>query len=239
MSIEEEQALVRSLHLGGLTIHEIALKVGKSASWVYTRLRDEYQPKRKRDTAEVAPEFVGVAPADSVLAQELEAVSAMRVSGMTYEEIAERLHRSIYWVHSRLRGRYRPRSTRTEMLFQEQAVVPWLCSHGHTIVTQCERLSYGPFVLEADIISTLGPERWITEVKVSANGHELHTAIGQLVLHRCLTSEGTNLRCQVALPLTARPERVSDALLGALSTRESIGVVFVPWEGPGRSSDAA
>jgi hypothetical protein len=90
-----EKALVRSLYVAGLTIHEIAAKVGKSGSWVYTRLSDKYQPKRKRDTADVAPEPVETVPDDSALAQELEAVRAMRVSGMTYEEIAQQLHRSI------------------------------------------------------------------------------------------------------------------------------------------------
>ena len=61
---------------------------------------------------------------------------------MTYEQIAEKLKRGIYRVHSRLEGKYQPRDVRTEMLFQEQAVVPWLESCGHVIVSQCERFTY-------------------------------------------------------------------------------------------------
>lgn len=124
------------------------------------------------------------------------------------------------------------------MLFQEQAVVPWLESCGHVIVSQCERFTYDQFVLEADVVSTLEMERWITEVKVSPNGHELHTAIGQLVLHRCLPTAAPPPRLQIAFPVSARPQRISDAILRALAARESINVAFIPWEPPINSGAA-
>ena len=239
MSIEDEKQIVRSLYTSGLTIHQIAAQVGRSAGWVYTRLSDQYAPKRKRDTADVTPEAIGAVPDSPALAQELAAVRLMRASGMTYEQIAGKLGRSIYWVHSRLRGKYRPRDVRTELLFQEQAVVPWLQSRGHVIVSQCERLTYDRFVLEADVVSTLGTERWITEVKVSANGHELHTAIGQLVLHRCLPTAELPQRLQIALPVSARTQRMSDAILRALAAKESIEVAFIPWEPPIKTGESA
>jgi len=239
MSIEDEKQIVRSLYSSGLTIHQIAAQIGRSASWVYTRLSDKYTPNRRRDTVDVPPEAVREVAASQPWAEELETVRSMRSSGMTYQEIAEKLNRSIYWVHSRLRGKYQPRSVRTEILFQEQAVVPWLQSIGHVILSQCERFTYDEFVLEADIISTLGADKWITEVKVSANGHELHTAIGQLVLHRCLPTAGAPPRLQIALPISARPQRMSEAILRALATKESIEVAFVPWEASSKPVEGA
>ena len=124
MSIDDDKALVRSLHQSGLTIHQIAKRVKKSAGWVYSRLNEKYAPDRTRETAEVVPEPAETVD-DPVLTQELKAVRDLRASGMTYDKIAAHLGRSIYWVHSRLKAKYQPRDVRTERLFQEQAVVPY------------------------------------------------------------------------------------------------------------------
>jgi transposase len=228
MSIADDKALVRSLHRSGLTIREIAKQVKKSPSWVYSRLNENYAPERTRETADVPPESAEI-PDDPVLAGELKEVRDLRTSGMTYDQIAEHLGRSIFWVHSRLRDKYRPRDVRTERLFQEQAVVPYLIAAGHTIVKLCERAHYGAFVLEADILSAFGDETWITEAKVSANGHEFHTALGQLVLHRCLRPGGSKLRLQVVMPLEARPSRFDDDLFAQLEAKAGIAVLFIPW----------
>ena len=230
MSIDDDKTLVRSLYQTGLTIHEIAKQVKKSSGWVYSRLNEKYAPNRQRDTADVQPEPADM-PDDPVLAQELKAVRDLRASGMTYDKIAAHLGRSIYWVHSRLKAKYQPRDTRTERLFQEQAVVPYLIAAGHTILKQCERATYGRFILEADVLSEFRGWTWITEAKVSANGHELHTAIGQLVLHRCLRPDGSKLRLQVVVPLAARASRFDDDLFAQLEDKAGIAVVFIPWTG--------
>jgi transposase len=238
MSIDDDKALVRSLQRSGLTIHEIAKQVKKSPSWVYSRLKEKYAPNRERETADVQPEPADI-PNDPVLARELMAVRDLRISGMTYDEIAAHLGRSIFWVHSRLKAKYQPRDVRTERLFQEQAVVPYLVAVGHIIVKQCERARYGGFILEADVLSEFRGETWITEAKVSANGHELHTAIGQLVLHRCLRPGGSALRLQVVVPLEARPSRLDDDLFAQLEDKAGIAVVFIPWAGTAEHEDGA
>jgi hypothetical protein len=233
MSIEDEKATVRALHAGGMTIHEISAHVGRSASCVYTRLRDDHAPKRTRDTADVAPEPIEDISTNAVLRAELEEVRRLRKSGLTYEQIAEALGRSIYWVHSRLKGGYQPAGSRTERRFQEQAVVPYLLDAGHMIVAQCERPVYGRLVLEADIVSRFNNETWITEVKVGADGHEIHTAIGQLVLHSALRQDGKDLRLQIAVPAGARPPRFDDAVLAAVRLSVRIEFAFIPWDRPG------
>jgi len=239
MSIDDEKNAVRSLYADGMTIHQIAAHVGKSPGWVYTRLRDEYAPKRKRDTSDVAPEPFQDVPTDPLLRAELEKVHLLRRSGMTYEQIAEHLGRSIYWVHSRLKGRYQPRDLRTERHFQDQAVIPYLLDAGHLVLAECERSTYGQFVLEADVVSRYGDTTWITEVKAGANGHELHTAIGQLVLHRALRPDGSQVRLQIALPANRRPLRLADPILDALRATASIQVILVPWSGPVKLDDGS
>jgi hypothetical protein len=222
-----------------MTIHGIAKQVGKSAGWVYARLNDEYAPKRKRDTPDVATEPIEDSTAGSALRGELEQVRQLRASGMTYQEIAQRCGRSIYWVHSRLKGQYQPRDLRTERLFQDQAVIPYLTAGGHTILGQCERSKYGEFILEADVVSQVGSETWVTEVKAGANGHELHTAIGQLMLHRALRPDGLDVRLQVALPTEGRPSRMTDSVLKALREAARIEVLFIPWPGSPELDDGA
>ena len=85
----------------------------------------------------VVPEPITDGPIDATLRAELEEVRRLRSGGMTYEQIGEHLDRSIYWVHSRLKGRYQPNDVRTERLFQEQAVIPFLVDAGHVIGAQC------------------------------------------------------------------------------------------------------
>jgi hypothetical protein len=106
-------------------------------------------------------------------------------------------------------------------------------------VKLCERARYGGFILEADVLSEFRGETWITEAKVSANGHELHTAIGQLVLHRCLRPGGSTLRLQVMVPLAARPSRFEDDLFAQLEDEAGIAVVFIPWVGAAEREDGA
>jgi len=230
MGVDDEKALVRSLYSDGLTIHQIAVRVGKSSGWVYSRLNEKYAPKRKRATTQDAPDVIATVPDDPTLLGELEEVRSLRAQGMTYQEIATKFGRSVYWVHSRLRGKYQPRDSQTERRFQEEAVIPFLLGLGHDIVEECRRERYGSFVLEADVISRRDALSYITEVKASAKGHELHTAIGQLVLHRCLHPDGSQFKLQAAFPEEART-RLEDPLVASLVGAEGIEVLFVPWRG--------
>jgi len=229
MRLEDEKVMVRALYDSGMTIHQIAVQVRKSASWVYSRLNDEYAPKRKRDTADVLPEEIAVVPEDDVLKNELEEVRRLRADGWTYRKIADHFDRSIYWVHSRLRKGYQPRNAQTEQRFQKEAVIPFLISEGHAIVTQWDRCEYGDFVLEADIVSELDGVCWITEVKATATGHQPHTAIGQLVLHRALGDEGGGTRLQIALPEEAQGGRICEDLVEAIRMDSGIDFAFIAW----------
>lgn len=78
MSLQDEIERVHSLRESGLTIHQIAAEVGRSAGWVYTRLNSKYTPKRKRATPDTPPDPIGPPPADGKLAQELDDVRKLR-----------------------------------------------------------------------------------------------------------------------------------------------------------------
>ena len=230
MSLEEEKRQVQHLRfVERLKLQEIANRLHKSLFWVNSRLDEKYEPKRQRTTSSdeslLPTESL---PDDSALSLEVEKIQALRSEGLTYEQIAARLDRSIYWVHSRLRSQYRPRKVRNEKNFQEERVLPYLLSLGHILVAQYSRLESDSFPQEADLITTLEGRRWITEVKVSILHHEFHTAIGQLLIHRYACCKTDHPALQIALPEELHNPRLSSGLVSFLKQQLGIDVLFVP-----------
>ena len=192
-----------------------------------SRLDSNYEPKRKRRISLDDTNFDRLqVPDNQELAMEVERIRELRKSGLTYEEIANRLSRSVYWVHTRLRDAYHPTRTRAEKLFQESRVIPYLQTLGHRAVQQYQRIQGLGFSQEADIVSTLVGTAYVTEVKLHLTQHQLQTAIGQLVMHRLLAPGPLEL--QIAIPNEAPRAKLPPLILAGLKDREGINVVFVP-----------
>jgi len=169
MSIIDVKAEIHRLRFEeGMTLQEIANKFGKSIYWVNTRLNKNYEPKRIRQTSDDIGliEGVNIANANEVLSDEVSQVKKLRKQGLTYEEIASNLNRSVYWVHTRLQGKYTPKGPRAENQFQEERVVPYMSKLGFEGILQYVRTSNGGITQEADVIATLNGKQYITEVKV-------------------------------------------------------------------------
>ena len=230
--LEEEKREVIQLRKEGLTLQEIAHKLGKSIYWVNSRLDSKYEPKRKRRVAKDESEAsVVVLSDDPILAQEMLTIHLLRQEGLTYEEIANSLNRSVYWVHTRLREAYRPQGARAEKLFQETRVVPFLLRLGHRDVRQYIRIDGAGYSQEADVVSTHSDKIYITEVKLHLMQHQLQTAIGQLTLHRLAYSEQRICPAlQIALPEEVIQTKLPTLLVELLKMREGIDIVFVPKE---------
>ena len=228
--IDDEKLLVRQLrNEEGMTLQEIASKLGKSIYWVKSRLDKRYVPKRKRKTSSEENLSVGdMEILDPKLSNEIDQVTKLRHKGLTFEQIAAQLNRSIYWVHTRLRSKYTPRISQKEKEFQELSVVPWLLDQGHTITGQYVRSGEGLFIQEADIQSSCDGLLYVTEVKVSISHHQFQTAIGQLLLHKFALKDISTLRLQIALPAEVHAENISNELLHFMHHEIGIDVVFIP-----------
>lgn len=227
-NISEEKDLVLSLREQGLTLQEIAQKLQRSIYWVKSRLDKKYEPRRGRKTQKEVVELNSQEITDPKLSAEIDQVKKMRESGLTYEQIATQLNRSIYWVHTRLRAKYSPRVSLNEKNFQETRVIPWLINQGHKIVGQYVRSGLGLFIQEADIVSFFNGNIFITEVKVSITHHQLQTAIGQLLLHKYSYEDDSNLKLQIALPIEVRNQNISDELLNFLESKIGIKICIIP-----------
>lgn len=228
MSIDDEKVQVRLLRESGLTLTEIAKRLGRSIYWVNARLNQKYEPQRERrvaahETTRLDPETVP----NEMLSGEIELIKSLRASGATYQTIADQLGRSVYWVHSRLDQNYRPRKGNSEKVFQEERVVPWLIAKGHTNVSQYPRVGGKFYRQEADIISRLDDRLFITEVKVRCDHHELQTALGQLNLHRLAYSEGEAPGLQIVFPAETRTSRITDDVLAQIQMKEGISIHFI------------
>lgn len=210
----------------GMTLQEIAKRYGKSIYWVNARLNKNYEPKRLRQTADDIGLFDDQDISDEVLANEVSQIQGLREQGLTYEEIASKLNRSIYWVHTRLQGKYMPKGVRAEKLFQEERVVPYMSQLGFTGILQYVRTSKQGITQEADIIATLNGKQYITEVKVQITHHQLQTAIGQLLLYRFTYNEEVEL--QIALPKEADMGKLPMGLIEHLKEKEDFHLLFVP-----------
>lgn len=230
MSFQSDKRLVEELrHKKGLTLQAIANQLGRSVYWVNARLNKKYEPKRQRKVASDDQLLDGQADQidNEALSGEVRKVRELRSEGLTYEQIATSLNRSVYWVHTRLRKQYRPKGARAEKEFQELRVIPFLQSQGHSDLRQYTRIEGNGIRQEADIVSTYLGRVCITEVKMHITHHQLQTAIGQLLLHRTCFKKSENPLLQIALPLEVERKKIPDMLLRELSSREDIQVVFV------------
>ena len=127
----------------GKTLQEIAKIFGKSIYWVNARLNKNYEPKRLRQTADDIGSLKDVNIGDEVLSNEVSQIKNLREQGLTYEQIASNMNRSIYWVHTRLQGKYMPKGARAEKQFQEERVIPYMTKIGFTGILQYVRTSKG------------------------------------------------------------------------------------------------
>lgn len=209
-----------------LTLREIANKFGKSIHWVYVRLNKDYEPKGIRQTSDDVGSMEDIDIGDEVLSDEVSQVRKLRKQGLTYQQIASDLNRSIYWVHTRLHGKYMPKGARAESQFQEERVIPHMSRLGFEGILQYVRTSSGGITQEADVIATLKGKQYVTEVKIQITHHELQTAIGQLILYRY--TYGENAELQIALPEEADMSKLSDDLVRHLETKEGLHFLFVP-----------
>lgn len=122
---------------------------------------------------------------ESILNKEQELVRKLRYQDkLKYKEIAEKLNRSLYWVHCRLSDKYKPATTRVEKRFQDDKVIAYFENQGHEIIRNNTRTKCDEFSQEVDILSTKSGIVYVTEVKNIVNHHQLQTAIGQLILHK-------------------------------------------------------
>ena len=207
-------------------MQKIANKYGKSIYWVNARLNKNYEPKRLRHTADDIGKLNELDVVDKSLSEEITQIQNLRAEGLTYEQIASKLNRSVYWVHSRLQGKYTPRGARSEKQFQEERVIPYMIKLGFSGILQYVRTSKEGIVQEADIVATLSGRHYITEVKVHITHHQLQTAIGQLLIHRFTYNKEAEL--QIALPKEIDLSKLSGALIRHLESSERIHFLFVP-----------
>jgi len=227
--LEKEKDLVASLREKGMKLQDIAKKLNKSIYWVYSRLDDKYEPEKVRLTglssdSSIQSEIIN----NPKLSKEIDEVKKLRESGMTYEQIANQLNRSIYWVHTRLSKKYTPRVTLNEKNFQESRVIPWLRNEGHNIVGQYVRTGSGLFIQEADIISFYEGLLYITEVKVSITHHQLQTAIGQLLIHKFGYEDIERLKLQIALPKEIKSDTLTNELFNFFDGVIGIKICLIP-----------
>lgn len=228
MELHDIKAEIQKLRYEqGLTLQEIAQKYGKSIYWVNSRLNKNYEPKRIRLTAD---DKVDVVPLDNtndeILNKEITYIKSLRNEGLTYEEIASRINRSIYWVHSRLQGKYLPKGARSEKHFQEERVVPYMEKIGFTGILQYVRIVKKGLSQEADIIANFEGKTYITEVKVHITHHQLQTAIGQLIIQRYAYDAYSEL--QIALPKETDMAKLPNGLIEYLKNKNNIHFLFVP-----------
>lgn len=226
MTLDEVKKEIQGLREQGMTLQEIAKKYGKSIYWVYSRLNKNYEPKRLRHTADNIGKLNDLDVSDKILSEEIDQIKKLRNEGLTYEQIASKLNRSVYWVHSRLQKEYTPKGARAEKKFQEERVIPYMIKLGFSGILQYVRTSKAGIVQEADIIATLDGKQYITEVKVHITHHQLQTAIGQLLIHRFTYNKDAEL--QIALPREANLSKLPNALIRHLESFERIHFLFVP-----------
>jgi Holliday junction resolvase-like predicted endonuclease len=122
---------------------------------------------------------------EEILDEERELVRKLRYEDkLKYKEIAEKLNRSLYWVHCRLSDKYQPAAARVEKRFQDAEVEAYFEKQGHKIIRNGTRTKCDEFSQEVDILSTKDGFIFVTEVKNIVNHHQIQTAIGQIILHK-------------------------------------------------------
>jgi len=99
MNIQNIKAEIHRLPFEeGMTLQEIAKKYGKIIYWVNARLNKNYEPRRLRHTSDDIGVLEDLNVSDEVLADEIFHIRELREQGLTYEEIASNLNRSVYWA---------------------------------------------------------------------------------------------------------------------------------------------
>jgi len=173
MELGIERMMVNTMYYGGkLSIRQIAAKLGKSKSWVYSRLNERYTPVKSRaDKRELAPATTNNAH-----------LIQARKNGATLQEISNQFGVSVSGVYNKL---YSMRdSDKAEKVFCQDTVIPYLIHKGHKIVsTSTKAISELKLSQRPDILSILDGRLWVTEVKFGHNQHNIFTGIGQLVMH--------------------------------------------------------
>lgn len=140
---------------------------------------------------------------DTLLEEERGIVRKLRYEEkLKYKEIAEKLNRSLYWVHCRLSDKYKPAGSRVEKRFQDQDVISCLEKEGHKVIKNNTRTKCKEFSQEVDILSVKDGLTYITEVKNIVKHHQIQTGIGQMMLHKyCYREkEQSNIIYQLAFP---------------------------------------
>lgn len=210
----------------GMKLEDIARIYDKSIYWVNSRLNKKYEPKKVRNTAKDVSSFVDEDIDDKNLSEEVSKIKSLRREGLSYEEIASQLNRSIYWVHSRLQQKYLPKGSRSEKIFQEERVVPHLFELGYTGILQYVRSSKSGINQEADIVATYQNNQHIIEVKVQLSHHQLQTAIGQLIIHKF--TYGNHAKLQIALPEEVATDKLTNDLKEHLEKSVGINFLIIP-----------
>lgn len=168
---------------------------------------------------------------ETILEGERQLVRKLRYEDkLKYKEIAEKLNRSLYWVHCRLSDKYKPAATRVEKRFQDDEVVAYFENQGHKIIKSGTRTKCDEFSQEVDILSTKDGFLFVTEVKNIVNHHQIQTAIGQLILHkfgyRKIYSD--KIIYQIVFPMKYRNYRYfSQDFLDYLDKDLGIKIIFV------------
>ncbi len=149
---------------------------------------------------------------------------------LKYSDIAEKLNRSLYWVHCRLSDKYKPKGSRVEKCFQDQDVIVYLEKEGHRIIKYNTRTKCDEFSQETDILSVKDGITYITEVKNIVNHHQIQTGIGQIILHqfgRRKNDEGS-IVYQIVFPREFLNYRYfSEIFLEYIDKRLGIKIIFV------------
>jgi len=227
MNIQDTIKEIHRLRFGeGMKLDDIAKIYGKSIYWVNSRLNKKYEPKKVRNTANDISKFVEEDIPDKNLSDEVSKIKSLRREGLSYEEIASQLNRSIYWVHSRLQQKYLPKGSRSEKIFQEERVIPYLVELGYTGILQYVRSSKSGINQEADIVATYQNNQHIIEVKVQLSHHQLQTAIGQLIIHKFTYGNHANL--QIALPEEVPMDKLTNDLKDHLAETAGIYFLIIP-----------
>lgn len=168
---------------------------------------------------------------EEILDEERELVRKLRYEDkLKYKEIAERLNRSLYWVHCRLSDKYQPAASRVEKRFQDAEVEAYFEKQGHKIIKSGTRTKCDEFSQEVDILSTKDGFVYVTEVKNIVNHHQLQTAIGQIMLHkygyRKIATE--KIIYQIVFPEKYRDYRYfSQDFINHLDKELGIRIIFV------------
>lgn len=168
---------------------------------------------------------------ENILNEEREIVRKLRYEDkLKYKEIAEKMNRSLYWVHCRLSDKYKPAASRVEKRFQDDEVAVYFESQGHNIITSNTRTKCNEFSQEVDILSTREEFLFVTEIKNIVNHHQLQTAIGQIILHKYgyRKKDTSNVIYQIVFPKKFAEYRYfSQEFLDYLDKELEIKIVFI------------